>query len=224
MSIQFRIEVPHGHLVGVGIPPVLEETARASLTPDERLFVSALVPGRQATWAAGRVALRAALGDAGVTGGSSMLPTDRGGPRLPPDAAGSISHKRELAVALAARRANDDGFALGVDLELDAPLRIDISRRVLTPGERTIVEGMPAQARDREILLRLSAKEAIYKALDPFVRRFVSFQEAEITNIRADGTAIVGLSPAQGEGPFTIDVRWLKRDRFLITTAKVSPR
>ena len=73
----------------------------ARLDPEERRFLAGLPEGRQASFAAGRAALRAALGDLGLPL-APLLPDGRGGPRLPPGALGSISHKRRLAVALAA--------------------------------------------------------------------------------------------------------------------------
>jgi 4'-phosphopantetheinyl transferase EntD len=161
---------------------------------------------------AGRLALRAALEDLGL-GGAPLLATDRGAPLVPEGALGSISHKRTLAVAVAAPRT--PGLQLGVDLEEDAPLRFDISRRVLTTRELDELAQLTPPARDRAVLLRLSAKEAIYKALDPFVRRYVSFQEAEVfPDDRGGGRVAVSVP----EGPFAAELRWRAVPGFLLTT------
>jgi enterobactin synthetase component D len=210
--IAFRLALAHGHCVGVAVPSHVDEETLEPLHADERERARALPDGRRASWVAGRLALRTALADLGVEA-PPLLATDRGAPLLPEQALGSISHKRTLAVALAAP--HTPGLALGVDLEDDAPLRIDISRRVLTAGE---LAALAPAGRDRAVLLHLSAKEAIYKALDPFVRRYVSFQEAELS-FNDDGSARVTL--AVPEGPFVVDVRWQALPGHLLTSAAI---
>jgi 4'-phosphopantetheinyl transferase EntD len=211
------MDLPHGRCVGVAIPADVDE---AVLRAEERAFAAQLSEARRPTWTAGRVALRTALEDLVIDAGP-LLATDRGAPRLPATAAGSISHKEALAVGLAAR----DSARLGIDLELVAPLRVDIARRVLAPEEQTAVAGLGPEARAREVLLRLSCKEAIYKALDPFVRRYVGFHEVTVEP-QADGTASTTATLAHGEGPFTIEVRWQPIDvgvtAYFLTTARIS--
>jgi 4'-phosphopantetheinyl transferase EntD len=73
--------------------------------------------------------------------------------------------------------------------------------------------------------MHLSAKESIYKALDPFVRRHVSFKEASLA-LRADGTWHVTLTLAAGEGPFSTEVTCQEiraTGSFLLTTAAIHP-
>jgi enterobactin synthetase component D len=198
--------------VGVPVPDELDEETLATLHPDERAMARTIPPGRRATWVAGRMALRGALDDLGL-GGAALLATDRGAPAVPDGALGSISHKRTLAVAVAAPRT--PGLQLGVDLEEDAPLRIDVSRRVLTPEELAEVDNLDGPGRDRAVLLRLSAKEAIYKALDPFVRRYVSFQEAQVFPDQQGGGRVALAIP---EGAFAADLHWRALPGFLLTT------
>jgi enterobactin synthetase component D len=218
VSAAFRLDLPHGRCVGVAIPAELE--LDEALAPEEQAFAQALSDARRPTWIAGRLALRAALRDQGLEA-PAILANDRGAPLLPAGAAGSISHKRALAVGLAAPRA---GAELGVDLELVAPLRVDIARRVLTAQEQTAIAALAPEAREREVLLRLSCKEAIYKALDPFVRRYVGFHEVAVVP-QADGSAITTMSVGRGEGPFTADVRWQTIElggTYFLTTARIT--
>jgi enterobactin synthetase component D len=215
----FRLELPHGRCVGVAIPPEWPLEALAPLLPEEQAAAQLLAPARRSTYLAGRLALRAALADLGVTAGP-LLATDRGAPLVPPGARGSISHKRTLAVGLAAL--GDEG-QLGVDLEEIRPARVDIARRVLTDGEQATLPGLAAEARAARVLLHLSLKEAIYKALDPFVRRYVGFQEAALV-IRPDGGAEVALALTGGEGPFAVEVSWREispAGRYFLTTAAI---
>ena len=199
---RFVARLPFGTCVGVSLPPlpVPEAEWPAALHPDERGFARALREPRRAAWIGGRVALRGALEAAGVAVPDAILPTDRGAPRLPAGALGSISHKTALAVALAAP-ARAPVVTLGVDLEELRPLRADVAERVLTAAEQAALPGAGA---DREacVLRVFSAKEAIYKALDPWVRRFVGFHEAEVTF--AGERAQARLRLARGEGPFAV--------------------
>jgi phosphopantetheine--protein transferase-like protein len=222
VRIAFRFDLPHGRCVGVAIPAAIDEASLQALLPEECAFAASLGEARRPTWVAGRIALRAALGDIGIEAGP-ILATDRGAPLLPTLAVGSISHKRTLAVALAAPA----GAPVGIDLELIAPLRVDIARRVLTPEELASLAALAPDMREREVLLRLSCKEAIYKALDPFVRRYVAFAEVAV-DPRPDGTAATTLILAHGESPFKVDVRWqtidLGGDSYFLTTARVEAR
>jgi phosphopantetheine--protein transferase-like protein len=138
----------------------------------------------------------AALGAGDAEAARPILQTPRGGAGAPPGFVASVSHKREIAVAIAARAEPTPRTTIGIDVEIPRSLRIDIAPRVLTPVERAEIAGLDQVARDAEVLLRFAAKEAIYKALDPWVRRLVSFQEVEIAARRAGGARCGSRSPA----------------------------
>ena len=95
--------------------------------------------------------------------------------------------KTATAVALVARDEPRD-VRVGVDIETDAPRATDIARMVLTEDEELELAPLSPAERSREVLLRFSAKEAVYKALDPFVRRYVGFKEVSVSP-RPDGSA-----------------------------------
>jgi 4'-phosphopantetheinyl transferase EntD len=203
LASTFRLDLPHGRCVGIAIQEG-EPTAEllAALDPEERAFLVALPPLRQPSFAAGRAALRAAIADLGLPL-APLLPGGRGGPRLPAGVMGSISHKRRLAVALAAPA--DGDAALGVDLEEARPFRIDISRRVLTPEEQAAVLPLTEPGRTSAVLARFCLKEAFYKAANGFVGRLISFQEVAIASIAPDGRAafsgsLLAALPLQAEG------------------------
>jgi enterobactin synthetase component D len=229
-DIAFRIDLPHGRCVGVHVPTSIEPSDLMVLPDEERAFLESLPPARRATWLAGRIALRAALRDVGIEVGP-ILATHRGAPELPDGVTGSISHKRTLAVALTAPK--QDGLSLGVDIEpipaispglseLGWDNRPDISSRIMTPDELTALAAIPEQQRQREVVLHFSVKEALYKALNPLVGRYVSFQEATLCP-RPDGDVTVTLSLSKGEGPFSAEARWSEIGGHLLTTATVRP-
>ena len=218
-DIAFDFRLAHGRCIGVRLPVAdasVDALVESVLVPEERAFASKLVALRRRSFVGGRVAMRQALTLAGVDA-PAVLPDERGAPVLPPGIIGSISHKDALAVALLAVGAE----RIGVDVEVDGAVRQDISSLVLTEAEIAELASLPDAERARELLLRFSAKEAIYKAIDPFVRRFVGFKEVDVRPL-PDGRAEVRSQLRPNEGPFVIDVRWLRWEGFVLTTARVS--
>jgi len=231
-DVAFRIDLLHGRCVGVRVPAGSEqnrlqalELGLASLAEEERAFIETLSPIRQPSWLAGRLALHEALRDLGLDHGP-ILTTTRGAPELPDGAIGSISHKQTLAVGLACPRQDD--LHIGVDIEPVPPLptepgwskRPDISSRVLTPDELAALGTVPEPERRRQVVLCFSLKEAIYKAINPLVGRYVSFQEAAVVPA-PDGSVSVTLALKQQEGPFVAEASWLEISGHLLTTACV---
>jgi 4'-phosphopantetheinyl transferase EntD len=149
----------------------------------------------------GRAALRAVMDMPDLVIGND----DRGAPVLPPGWVGSIAHKRERAAALAAA---DDGARIGVDLEHAREPRGPIERRVLTERELAAVRA------PRDVTLYFAIKEAIYKAVDPFVRRYVTFHEVELA-LEEDGVAAVTSAL-----PLAIEAWWCEHDGYWLATAR----
>lgn len=188
----FSLELGHGSCVGIAIPEALTAELRAALLPEEIQVMETLGPARQSSFAAGRVALRLALDRAGLAGArpEPLLVGDRGEPLLPPGATGSISHKRNLAVALAAaaRSPAGDPLLVGIDLEEKRRLVVDISRRVLTQGELARwMDISISPDRDHDLITIFSLKEALYKAVNGFLKRFVSWRAVEVVSIDPQG-------------------------------------
>ncbi len=218
-DIAFDLCLTHGRCVGVHLPET-EDVRSDALPSEERAFAAGLTAVRRRTWVGGRVALRRALGLAGLDA-PAVLADARGAPVFPPGIAGSISHKETLAVALVTGAASHNAWRVGVDVEVDAPRAVDIASRVLTDDEVSEVARVEGPSRAREVLVRFSAKEAIYKAIDPFVRRYVAFKEVAVTPLPG-GAADVRLHLPASEGTFEVEVRWLRWERFVLTTARVA--
>ena len=213
---------PHGQVVAVAVPA--DDEAADDLEPDEREALAALAAARRPEWLAGRRALRAALVDvAGDDAAAAALGIDdRGAPVLPARLVGSISHKRALAVALAAA---DDGGRVGVDVEALAPRRHDLSPRVLTARERDALAATGA-ARERAVLRAFALKEAIYKAIDPFLRRHVGFLEVEVWPDRPAVDDQRGLAAVSGDPSWglAIDAAWRVVGDHVVCTARAVRR
>ncbi len=173
-----------------------------------RQATGAMSPGRRAEFVAGRVcAWRALLEarakeatakeagdkeagdkDAGAkdiaaTVRGPVLPVHERLPVWPAGWLGSISHSGAWAVAAVASEARCQ--ALGLDLQdLIAPQTVaDVQPLVAT--ERELARMAAQWDRPHALTLLFSAKEALYKALYPRLRRFQDFDAAELTAISA---------------------------------------
>ncbi len=221
-DIAFQHATPHGVLTAVHLPDApdpVPERVLARLPAEEAAFARSLRAYRQISFVGGRLALRTAcvqLGD----DPPAILPDEHGAPRLPEHVSGSISHKRTLAIGMVGQSRNG---SLGVDLEEYAPARPNIAAAILTDPELATIERLPEDRRWIALLTRFSIKESIYKALNPHVRRYIDFKEAEVTP-DLGGTATVTLSLANGEGPFAVEARYEWFQGRLLTSVRARPR
>jgi 4'-phosphopantetheinyl transferase EntD len=228
VQVAFRLNLVHGRCVGVRLPAEVDEKILSGLLPEERGFVASLAPARHPSWVAGRLALREAFRDLGIEPGP-VLATRRGAPALPSGLAGSISHKRTLAVGLAGRPEN--GASIGVDLETCPPVfasleearaqaRPDLRTLVLTQDELARLQSVPEKDHRRIVTLHFSLKEALYKAIDPLVGRHVGFHEASLTTL-SDGSAQIALALSKNDGSFSAAGFWTEVEDHFLTTARV---
>lgn len=201
--------------------PTPDEPARelGRLHPAERALATSLPPVRQREWIGGRLALRHALREQALDRDEPLLRDDRGAPQLPAGALGSITHKGAWVAALAAP--HQPGWALGIDLEAARPPRVDLSARVLTDRELGALAGLAGDERGRAVTLRFSIKEAIYKAIDPRVRRYVGFREVEV-DVHPGGLAVARIvdDRLRGElGPVALELEWTELEGHWLCTA-----
>ncbi len=215
MEILFATDLPFGRCVAVALP-IDEQEIAATLHPEEQAFAQTLGAGRRGGWIGGRVALRTALQQLDVRLDAPLLATPRGAPLLPDGISGSVSHKRSIAVALVAKAS---GAGIGVDVEQVDPPRLSIAPRVLTERERAHLATLHEEERWRDVLTRFSIKEAIYKALDPFVQRHVAFSEVELA-FSSDEMA-VRFFLREWEGPFEAAIHWFTHGEVIISSARV---
>ena len=188
-----------------------DTAALAQLPAAEQQRALALAPARRCEYVAGRTALHRALATAapGEVVELALLSDDRGAPILPSGWAGSVSHKGAFAAALVAPAGAGH---IGVDLERAQPSRYDFARRILTPREQAALPD-----RDLAVTLRFAIKEAIYKAVDPYVRRYVGFTEVEL-DFAGDAVTVTT------ELPFAIEATWRRHAGHWLATASARPR
>lgn len=143
---------------------------------------------RQSEYLAGRLCAREALRQATGTPQVPAIGEDRA-PCWPLGSIGSITHGAGFAAAVAARCEHWRG--LGLDVErLLAPARADrLVEQILTPGELPAYRALDDRRRAQLLTLSFSLKESLFKALYPLVGRRFYFQDAELLEHSADGTA-----------------------------------
>lgn len=172
--------------------------------PEEMAMVANAVDKRRREFVTGRRCARDALRSLGIEP-APILAGERGMPQWPPGVVGSITHCAGYRGAAVAR--SRDLLAIGIDAEPDGPLPDGVLDVVSLPDERArlraLAEARPAVHWDR---LLFSAKESVYKAWFPLARRWLGFEEAEITLAAVDGPddgSVDGRGVGRGEG--TVD-------------------
>ena len=219
-QLAFVVALPHGVFAGVHLPAGPERVAPdvlALLPPEERVFAAGLGGFRQVQFVGGRLAFSEAFSELGHRR-PAILSDGHGAPILPRGLVGSVTHKQDLAVALLARGAP----GIGVDLEETDHDRPGVARRVLRPEELAEVDALPESRRWTETAIRFSMKEAVYKALHPFLLRYIGFGEVAVrTTPEGLDEVIPHLQP--GEGPFVFDARHAWVDSRILTSVRVRP-
>lgn len=184
------------------------DDAPPPLWPGEAVAVARAVPLRRREFAAGRAAARAALSDAGLPAAALPPGPDRA-PCWPAGLCGSISHTRDLAGALAARRS--DWPSVGLDLEPALPLDDALAEMILT-AEDDDGGVLPAPLAAKLIF---SAKEAAFKAQFPLTGLWLDYPQvalrlsADTFRLTLRGTELCG--------------RWCMAGGLFVTVLIVSP-
>ena len=177
-----------------------------SLLPAERLAAPRENGARALAFSSGRRVAREALRIIGVVD----WPIVRRGraPTWPSDVVGSIAHSRTLALAATARTTTFSG--IGVDIETPGRVTPKVAERVLTPAERS---RLPAPEWRTALF---SAKESVYKAINPQTGEYLALGDVEITldgqTFQARTTRSCASSPlvAAGKGAVTrTNAHWL---------------
>lgn len=197
-----------------------------TLHPLEASFARSLPLPRRATFMAGRQALRAALAQlpADADREGPILRTPRGAPALPPAVTGSITHKRTLAMAAVAPRV-DRLQHLGLDLErrptADELRRPSIGRKILTAGEYAFVQqwGEDTLEGREQVLVHFALKEAVYKAIDPFVERYVRFTEVELDLADAADVRVTLHLPEASVADVHVEAHWHTDGEWIVAAA-----
>jgi 4'-phosphopantetheinyl transferase EntD len=148
--------------------------AVAELLPEERNALSPQANERRILqFALGRKAAHLALSAAGIAP-AALLRVDKtavqSAPKWPVGVVGSIAHSNQSAVAAVAP--NSALRAIGIDIETITSSTVEILPRIASPEEQAWVKGHGQRA-----TLLFSAKEAIFKALNPLHGMGMGFRD-----------------------------------------------
>ena len=196
-----------------------------ALFPEEEALVNGAVDKRRREFGTARSCARQALAALGMPP-VAIARGERGSPRWPPGIVGSITHCAGYRAAAVAR--TRDVLTIGLDAEPDDALPAGVLGIVALPGEcarlRDLTAAAPDTSWDR---LLFSAKEATYKAWFPLARRWLGFEDADITINAADGTFQVRLlveGPVIAGSPLAgFSGRWLAQDGRILTAITAPP-
>ncbi len=134
-------------------------------------FSNSVIQVRRASGAV-RLVARKLLGNLGYA--ENALPKSASGaPIWPTGIVGSLAHDSRVAIAAVAK--SEDVSALGIDIEPAEMLPHEMLRIIATPRERERIEQDPYQGR-----LLFTAKEAVYKAINPLDHVFLGHQDVEV--------------------------------------------
>ncbi|HEX8074826.1 MAG TPA: 4'-phosphopantetheinyl transferase superfamily protein [Thermoleophilaceae bacterium] len=153
------------------------------LFPEEVASVGNAVEKRRREFVTGRACARRALERLGV-GPVPIASGEKGEPLWPDGVVGSITHCdgfRACAAAMAG-----DIASVGIDAEVHVPLPDGVLESVSSPQERRRLAGHGADVCFDKLLF--SAKESIYKAWFPLARRWLGFEDVELSIDPRDAT------------------------------------
>jgi enterobactin synthetase component D len=176
------------------------------------------VPKRQAEFLAGRYCVRRA--EQALNGQCSDITVgiDRA-PVWPPGLAGSISHVEGYALAVVCESHN--GRSIGVDVErLSEQIEpAEVLQQVASPKELACLTHHLDLA--QAFILMFSAKEAIYKALYPSVRRYIDFDE--VVCIDADDSHLLFETKPSLSPNLRLRVSYALHDNLVFTLCDLDP-
>ena len=202
----------------VAAAEAFDDSAEVTLFPEEEQVIARAVDKRRREFSTARLCARRALAELGLPA-VPLLPGERGAPGWPDGVVGSMTHcsgYRAAAVAL-----TGDLHSVGIDAEPHDVLPEGVLGAVSLPAEReqlaALADAHPATHWDR---LLFSAKESVYKAWFPLARRWLGFEDAEITFDPAGGfraRLLVSGPEVAGRELTGFAGRWLVRDGLLVT-------
>ncbi len=154
-----------------------------ALLPQERAVLGKAASGRRVKdFTLGRQCAREALarlaGHPPGTGATPVLRAAGRAPSWPAGVVGAITHTGGRAAAAVAAEAGYLG--IGLDLERLRRGSPRLARRILRPAEQETANALGDAERDGWVTAIFSAKESIFKALNPATGVFLGFQDASV--------------------------------------------
>lgn len=204
---------------GVAAAHAFEDPPHLPLYPGELAVIRNAVDKRRREFVTARWCARRALARLGVPP-TAIPPGEHGAPEWPLHIVGSITHCEGYRAAAVAWDRDFPG--IGIDAEPHAPLPDGLLGTIARDAE--IGRHRSLRRRDPDIhwdRLLFSAKESIYKAWFPFSRRWLDFQDADVT-FEVNRAFSARLSALGGDVPEIVTGRWLVRGGLVLTAVVVT--
>ena len=188
--------------------------------PDEEPLIARSVTKRRNEFVTVRHCARLALGELGLPA-APILKGDKGEPRWPEGAVGSLTHCDGYRGAVVGRAGQVR--SVGIDAEPHGDLPDGVLDAVSLAAERRELAAMPDGLHWDRILF--CAKEATYKAWYPLTRRWLGFEDAHIVfDVDSNGTtgefvSQILIDPSALSGPplEALRGRWSVREGLVLT-------
>ena len=156
----------------------------SSLSESEKRYIGAAVPKRIDEFSTGRFLARRVLARLGA---DWRQLSDHPGPRpmWPERVVGSITHCDDAAIVVAS--SNPRVRAIGVDIEKAQPVDKALFELLFTSGEIEALAEAEVEAPNLPVVL-FSAKEAVYKAVNPLTDAYIEHRDVELEIDRRSGS------------------------------------
>jgi 4'-phosphopantetheinyl transferase EntD len=177
-----------------GVPP-------DPLSPEELALVANAVEQRKLDFARGRTCASRAIRLLGLEP-APILTDDSRAPIWPAGVVGSITHCRDYGCAAIARA--DRWSAIGIDAEIVQILEPAVVDQILVDAERQQLAMLDPATVPWPCVV-FSAKEAIFKASYPSIRRWIGFHEVTVRIDPAGRFHADGVLGRTLEGRFCVD-------------------
>ncbi len=159
--------------IGVSDPKAPEGTLR----PEEEPAMARTVEKRRLEFTSGRVAARQAMLDMGHAPKAVLMAPDRS-PIWPDGLVGSITHSDDACIAVVTQ--GSSRRSIGIDIEPDTPLDLDLEEVICTPSERAWLDAHCKERRGHLAKQIFCMKESFYKALYPLTGQILGFEDVEV--------------------------------------------
>lgn len=180
---------------------------------------------RQSEFLAGRICAAEALA---LSGHRFQLPardTASGRPVWPAGHCGSITHSHGVAAAVTGPTDCWKGLGLDVERLILAPRAKRLSGAILVPDERHWLEGQDEQTVASRLTLIFSAKESLFKALNPLTGVYFGFQDAEAFCLEAQnrlGLRLLRNLSDEYRAGMEFSCQWVRHGHGVLTLVHVA--
>lgn len=195
----------------------------AQLFAEEERSVERAVSKRRQEFTTGRACARLALERLGIAP-VAIASGERGEPLWPSGVVGSITHCQGYCAA--AVSTPEKMISIGIDAEVHVPLPEGVLEQVAFGRERAMVADTGAGLCLDTVLF--SAKESVYKAWFPLTRRWLGFEDVDLTidvdagsfcaRLLVPRPVVHGIQLSEFRG------RWLVADGIVAAASVVLPR